>query len=93
MKKGRITDHRVWAAIEVDPLVAMEREEVAARMERLEVELALQEVEAELANDEAAAVVRVDRSFTDARRAWRAARRGAREALRALPAHGLGEAA
>ncbi|WP_433409068.1 hypothetical protein ACQPZU_01865 [Saccharomonospora azurea] len=85
MKTGRITDRTARAAFEVDALVAVEREEETARMERLEVELLLAEVDRELVAEQRAAVVRVDRSFTDAHRAWRASRRAGREALRALP--------
>ncbi|UJW34227.1 hypothetical protein L3Q67_10925 [Saccharothrix sp. AJ9571] len=43
------------------------------------------EVDAELDAEERTALVRVDRSFTDARRAARAARRSGREVLRSLP--------
>ncbi|QFU85729.1 hypothetical protein [Amycolatopsis sp. YIM 10] len=43
------------------------------------------EVDAELEAEERTALVRVDRSFTDARRAARAARRSGREVLRSLP--------
>ncbi len=85
MKTGRITDRTAREALEVDALVAAECEEEAARMERAEIDWLLAEVDRELAAEAHAAVVRVDRSFTDAQRAWRAARRGERAALRSLP--------
>lgn len=85
MKTGRITDRTARAAFEVDALVAVEREEETARMERAEIDRLLAEVDRELAAEARTAVVRVDRSFTDAQRAWRAVRRGERAALRALP--------
>lgn len=85
MKTGRITDRTARAAFEVDALVAVEREEETARTERAEIDRLLAEVDRELAAEARTAVVRVDRSFTDAQRAWRAVRRGERAALRALP--------
>ncbi|OQO91974.1 hypothetical protein B1813_06735 [Saccharomonospora piscinae] len=85
MKTGRITDRTARAVWDVDALVAVEREEKDARMERAEIDRLLAEVDRELAEEEQTAVVRVDRSFTDARRAWRAVRRGERAALRVLP--------
>lgn len=85
MRTGRITDRVACAAVEVDAFVAVEREEEAARMERAEIDRLLAEVDRELAAEARAAVVRVDRSFTDAQRAWRAVRRGERAALRSLP--------
>ncbi|WP_024875340.1 hypothetical protein [Saccharomonospora piscinae] len=85
MRTGRIADGVELAALDSDPLVRVEREEEDARMERAEIDRLLAEVDRELAAEEQAAVVRVDRSFTDARRAWRAVRRGERAALRVLP--------
>ncbi|RBM22008.1 hypothetical protein DI005_07950 [Prauserella sp. PE36] len=50
------------------------------------IDALIEEVDRELANEQHTVTVRVERSFTDARRARRAERRAGREALRSLPA-------
>ncbi|PXY31692.1 hypothetical protein [Prauserella muralis] len=50
------------------------------------IDALIEEVDRELANEQQTVTVRIEHSFTDARRARRAERRAGREALRSLPA-------
>ncbi|WP_026454779.1 hypothetical protein [Saccharomonospora iraqiensis] len=87
MKTARITSRlaREVVAVATDVDVCAAQWEEDAHVEREEIERLLDEVDRELAEEERTAAVRLDRSFLDARRAWRAVRRGERAVLRALP--------
>ncbi|WP_028663135.1 hypothetical protein [Saccharomonospora halophila] len=87
MRTTRIASHqaREVVAVATDADIREAQWEEDAHVEREEIERLLDEVDRELAEEEQLAAMRLDRSFTDARLAWRAARRGERAVLRALP--------
>lgn len=63
----------------------MERNHYPDGLTESAIDVLLEEVDRELATEERAVTVRVSHDFTDSRRAWRAARRASRTALRSLP--------